>query len=195
MLSSAFEDGFVLAATIQEDRKLVHAGPGLAPGLARVLGERLAEFDGRTRPERHRIVRSIAEKLSAVPEDVELPPRAARLLDRKLPVTGEAPPGPALRASFRPTPGLRRTLRRLATSTAGPADVDEEREAAETLDALPPERQKTLRALAREHEDPVRALGALVLGMEGRMGGDEASRRLRRTGRELALVWGSPWRA
>lgn len=195
---TAFVDGLVLAATIHDDRQLDAVGAGLAPGLARTLAERLAAFGRLTREERHDEVRAIVGQLAPVPVDAVLPPRVALILAGSVPRSvGRkwAEGAPEVRRRFRVSRGLKRTLRHLAAPAAPPGVAEEERAAARRAEGLEPSRAAVLRAIADRHDDRERALGALILGVEGSAGGDDSTRRLRRTGRELACIWDRPWRA
>lgn len=194
MFSTAFVDGLVLAATVQEDRRLTSVGPGLAPGLERALADRLAKLAALSREARHREIRRLVRQRIAVPTNADLPPRAALILAGDVPrEIGRrwAARASEVRRGYQVPHSLRSALRRLAQPSSANAAA-EERAAAPRADALPPSRRARVLAIAAHHGE--RALGALVLGIEGREGGDPTSRKLRRIGRELALIWESPWR-
>lgn len=188
-----------LAAMVQDDRAPSADGGGLAPALARALTARLAALDASSRAERHEAVRALVATLAAAPEDTDAPARALGVLATDVPRetarrwSAAAPP---VRRGFRVTRGLKTTLRRLAS--AGPSDAREaELAAAARAERLEPSRLAALRRHARllGEGDETRALGALLLGIEGDLAGDASSRRLRAIGRELAYVWEAAWRA
>ena len=195
VLSTAFLDGLVFAAIVQDDRHGPTASRGLAPKVGAALRERLRELDALTRAQRHEVVRALVAKLVAIPTDAELPPRAALILAPSVPrEVGRrwAANAPEVRRGFRVTRAVKSVLRHLAA----PAGVDssaEERKAAGRVAELSPDRAAAVLRVAAQHGGE-RAIGALMLGVEGHEGGDEATRRLRRIGRELALVWGAEWR-
>ncbi|MCZ7682237.1 MAG: hypothetical protein M5U28_26980 [Sandaracinaceae bacterium] len=199
MIGTAFADGMTLAAMVQDDRTGGACAPGLAPGLRGALAARLAALRASSRAERHEAVRALAATLGAAPEDADAPPRALAILATE--VSRDAArrwsaAAPAVRRGFRVTRGLKTTLRRLASS--GPSDArGAELAAAERAEGLEPARLATLERWARllGEGDERRALGALMLGLEGDLAGDPSSRRLRAIGRELAFVWEGAWRA
>lgn len=188
----------VLAAMVQDDRTGSECMHGLAPSLARALDERLAVLAASSREERHGAVRVLVSTLSAVPPGADAPPRVLAILatdaPREVGLRWSAA-APRVRRGFRGTRGLKTTLRRLATSGSSDARA-EELAAAERASVLDPARLAWLKRWARalSDGDEARALGALVLGMEGDLAGDARSRRLRAIGHELAQVgWRSGW--
>lgn len=117
VFSTAFVDGLVLTATVQDDRHGASALGGLAPGLARATRARLAELAAMSRPERHRVVRALVGALTALPSNAALPSRAGALLAPREDGR-EGWTTPRVRRGFRASRGLRVTLRRLASSSS-----------------------------------------------------------------------------
>lgn len=207
-MRDAFLDGMMLAATALDDRDGSAARAGLSEPLAAALGARLESLGARDETQRRREVRRLAGTLRRVPEDADLPARAAALLAADVPrEVGRrwAASAPKVRRGFAPQAALKTTLRRLAAS-ADPRAADAERAAAAHLDDpardAPDDdaarREARLRAWAERlspgEDDPMRVLGALALGARGEGGGDGTSRGWRRVGRELARVWEATWR-
>lgn len=110
-------DGMVLAATARADRGAREALPGLAPGLARALADRIAELDAMTRSARHTRVKEIVERMASVPTDAQLPPRARAILAPDLPrelAVAWSRGAPRVRRGFRVNRAIKLLLRRLA---------------------------------------------------------------------------------
>ncbi len=116
MFDAAFVDGLVLAAMVLDDRAGV-ARAGFAPGLADAFERRRAELDSLPRPVRHREVRALVDAMTAVPPELEAPPRVKAILaanrDRAT-ARAWSEGAPPVRRRFRVPRGLRVTLRRLA---------------------------------------------------------------------------------
>jgi hypothetical protein len=110
--------GFALAAAIADDRGAALAEPGIAPPAARALltiPRRLASLSSAAR--RREIERITAALRPALPSHPCLPPRALALIAPLAPKPDgrrwlESAPPP--RPDYRPEPGLREIVRRVA---------------------------------------------------------------------------------
>jgi hypothetical protein len=185
-------EGMLLAAVVLDDRS-GDALAGASSSLAELVRARLRELDALPRERRHRAIRALVQRSTAITGREDVPPRAGAILAADAPTeaarrwTAAAPP---VRRGFEVSRSLKTALRRLA-SEASADTANEDRAAAARVDELPPARTASLRriALALGEPDVERATGALRLGLDGRIDGDSQSRRLRRIGAELALVW------
>ncbi len=184
-------DGVVLAAMVHDDRDGV-ALAGLSPALAEAVRSRLATLEAMPRERRHQAVRALIRKSTFIASPEDVPARAGAILAADVPAeVGRrwARAAPPVRRGFEVSRSLKLSLRRLAPE-GGPDTSAEDVAAALELDRLPPERAAAVRRVAeRLGADAERAVGGLVLGARGRGDGDSTSRRMRRLGLELALVW------
>lgn len=182
----------LLAAVVLDDRA-GEALDGAAAPLAELVRARLVDLEALPRERRHRAIRALVQRSTAITGREDVPPRAGAILAADAPAEAArrwSTAAPPVRRGFEVSRSLKTVLRRLANEVSGDT-ADEDRAAAAHLDSLPPARAAALRRLAAELGEPdqERALGALRLGLDGRIDGDARSRRLRRIGAELALVW------